>query len=89
MGVLLLHASHFLRMVRAAARAAEAGTVYGWEVVLDPEAGAPELQHALAALSVACRLSAREVPALEQDDGLARRYLTLRGWYSDVLTVVP
>ena len=80
--VMLLHACHFLRLARATTRTAAGATAYGWEVSLDRVAGAREVEYALAALSVACRLSAREVSVFQQDESLARRYLMLRGWCS-------
>ena len=80
--VLLLHACHFVRMARATARTGDGATAYGWEVSLDRVAGVREVEHALAALSVACRLSACEVSLFQQDESLARRYLMLRGWCS-------
>ncbi len=82
LNVMLLHACHFLRMARATARNADGATVYGWEVALDRAASVREAEHALAALSLACRLSAREVAMFQQDESLARRYLMLRGWCS-------
>ena len=82
LNVLLLHASHSVRMARATARASDDVTAYGWEVLLDRVANARELDHALAALSVACRLSGREACAFQQDDYLARSYLMFRGWCS-------
>jgi hypothetical protein len=82
LNVFLLHASHVVRMARATARTVGGATVYGWEVSLDRVAGAAEVQHALSALSVACRLSVREVEALKQDETTARSYLVLRGWCS-------
>jgi len=80
--VLLLHASHLVRMARATARAVDSAAVYGWEIALDCVAGVEEVRHALSALSVACRLTAREVQASAQDESLARSYLVLRGWCS-------
>jgi hypothetical protein len=80
--VLLLHASHCVRMARATARTDGVATTYGWEVPLEGVAGEFELKHALSALSVACRLTAREVEAILQEQSLARSYLTLRGWCS-------
>ncbi len=79
---LLLHASHLVRMARATARTAEGAIVYGWEISLDRVARAREVQHALAALSVACRLCAREIQLLGQDESLARKFLVVRGWCS-------
>ncbi len=80
--VLLLHACQFLRMARATTRTADGAAVYGWEISLDRVASVREAEYALAALSLACRLSAREVVMFQQDETFARRYLVLRGWCS-------
>jgi hypothetical protein len=82
LSVMLLHACHSLRMTRAVMRDLGSTTTYGWQVWLDRMTSAWELENALAALSVACRISAREVSMFQDDEPLARRYLTLRGWYS-------
>ncbi len=79
---MLLHASHLVRMARAASRTAEGATAYRWEISLDRGAGVREVQNALSALSIACRLTAREIQVFEQDESMARRYLVLRGWCS-------
>jgi hypothetical protein len=81
-GVMLLHACHFLRIARAVRRDVGGGTGYGWEVTLDRVTSARQVEYSLGALSVACRLSIREVAAFQQDESLARRYLILRGWCS-------
>jgi hypothetical protein len=78
-GVLLLTACGAVRMVRATARPGETEVEYAWQAVVDPVA--EELRHALAAISVACRLSAREVEAL-RDQTIAAKYLAVRGWSS-------
>ena len=80
LSVVLLHAAHCVRMARPTVRTLDGMTAYGWEVVLDHVGSVRDVEHALAALSVACRLCGREVLALEQDDCLARSYLALRGW---------
>jgi hypothetical protein len=79
--VLLLSACRAVRMARAAATPVNGVTAYCWEVSLGDAAGSRELQHALASLSVACRVSAREVQAL-QHEAIARHYLMVRGWSS-------
>lgn len=76
--VLLLDACHLLRMARAVGGA----TGYRWEVSLDRVTSARQVEYALGTLSMACRLSAREVAAFQQDEPLARRYLLLRGRHS-------
>lgn len=75
---LLLSASGVVRMARAAAAPADGGLEYRWEVLLGEEPNAWELRRALSALSVACRLTAREVQALE-DESIARDFLSVRG----------
>jgi len=82
--VLLLSACRTVRMARAVARLRDGEAEEldcGWEVVLDDTPGASGLGHALAALSVACRLCAREVIALH-DETIARKYLVIRRWSS-------
>lgn len=51
----------------------------GWEVLLEGEPGDDELSEALAALSVACRLSVREARLLTGCRA-AGCYLMIRGW---------
>jgi len=79
--VLLLRGCGAVRMARAAASPAADQTAFFWEISWGDVPGAGELDHALASLSMACRLSAREVP-LVQDESIARHYLTVRGWSS-------
>jgi hypothetical protein len=81
--VLLLSACRTVRMARALAGNRDEEADYRWEVVLDDAPGASALGHALAALSVACRLSAREVTAF-YDETIARNYLAVRGWSSSI-----
>src|SRR5262249_11169728 len=78
LGVFLLGASGAFRFARAAVGDG-GGLAARLEVVLDGSPTATELAHALSALSVACRLCAREVRALE-DEGVAREFLAVRGW---------
>ena len=73
---LLLRAGSAVRMVRPAAEAAGDRTLLRWEAVLGARPGPQELRHALAALSMACRLTAREVEML-QDPAAARAYLSV------------
>jgi len=73
--VLLLSACRVVRMARAVAGPAE----YCWEITLADPPDALGLDHALSSLSVACRMSAREINVL-QDEAIAQRYLTVRGW---------
>ena len=74
--VLLLRTSGLVRLVRAAAPAADVAAAR-FEVVHRRPAPA-ELAHGFAALSVACRRAAAEALALWSDETVARRYL--RDW---------
>ncbi len=76
----LLRTAHRLRAVRAAFRE-EPGkpeAAVGWEARLPGRPESEEIDRALAALTVACQLSVREVEALFTP-ALARHYLTQRG----------
>jgi len=76
LAVLMLRACGAVRLIRAAAR--EEFPLRAWLEVCYPSAPRPaELHHALAALSVACRLCAQEAAALE-DPALAQAYLELQ-----------
>lgn len=79
MALLLLRANGATRAARAGGEEDEAGacTVF-FEVSQAGKPLASDLGHALAALSVACQLNAREVRALRDPD-LSRRYLGSRG----------
>jgi hypothetical protein len=72
-GVLCFRTGGVVRLVRAAA-ADVAGARF--EVALGAAPCAAELEHALAALSVACRLATREAAVLRADKAVARTYLT-------------
>jgi hypothetical protein len=77
--LLLLWASRAVRMARATATTTDDGTTqYCWEVLLGSAPTSRELDHALTALSVACRMSLREAQAL-QDKEIARVYLAMQG----------
>jgi len=71
---LALRASAVVRVARAAA----VNTELCFEVVLADAPAATEVGHALAALSVACRMSARATGVLADDEVVAGRYLTLQ-----------
>jgi hypothetical protein len=77
--VLLLAACGAVRLARAWLSAAGDTPVVGWEAGLPPKPGPRQLDHALTALSAACRLTVREIEALA-DEALAERYLALRGF---------
>lgn len=77
LAVLLLRACGAVRLIRAAAR--QQSQLRAWLEVCYPSPPTPaELNHALAALSVACRWCAREAAALE-DPALAQAYLQVQG----------
>jgi len=71
---LALRASAAVRMVRAAV----ADRDLRLEVVLADAPAPAEVRHALAALSVACRMTARETAVLADDETVAGLYLTLQ-----------
>jgi hypothetical protein len=75
--VLMLEANWSIRMARASARLRNQRVVYRWAVVWNGVPAAAELQHALAALSIASRLTACEAHALH-NDRTARAYLRVR-----------
>ena len=78
-GVLLLTASTVVRLVRAGV-ATEGGDVRLLvEAYLDPNPAAGDLDAALSALAMACRIAGRETRALF-DERVARIYLAARGW---------
>jgi hypothetical protein len=77
LAVFLLTASGALRMVRAHAAEADEQWSFGLQVFLPPAPAAEEIDHALAALSIAYRTCAREANVL-LDEAAARCYLTAR-----------
>lgn len=79
--LLLLTACRLVRMVRAARTFEQSAGIYVWEMVWSDIPAAGELHHALSALSVACRMTAREAELLGTED-IARDYLAVRGWSS-------
>ena len=62
-------------MVRAAGSIEEAEAEPGFEVVFRSRPDPRELGHAFGALSLACRLAAREAALLWGDESVARAYL--------------
>lgn len=76
--LLLLWASRRVRMARPYAAVNGAVLRWGWEVRFDRLPAAWELDHALASLSVALRLTGRESEALE-DQRVARQFLRIMG----------
>ena len=81
LGVLLLTACGLVRFARAAVEEKGGQALARFEVRFSTAPSALELTHALAALSVACRLCAQEAKAL-QDEEIAGKYLAIRGWFS-------
>jgi hypothetical protein len=75
----LLAACRVVRMVRVAAAVSGETIHYCWETWLGDEPTARQLGQALSSLSIACRLTDREIPVLAEDS-VARRYLAARGW---------
>jgi hypothetical protein len=80
-GTLLLLIGGRVRCVRGAIRADAENESLAIQGQLETGASAAELNQVLAAISVAARLSIREVPALARDD-VAEKFLSMRGWSS-------
>lgn len=79
LGLLLLRACGIVKMARAAVHDGDKRTAVRFEVILGGCPVAAEINHALSALSVACRLCGQEARAL-QDEAVAREYWTACGW---------
>jgi hypothetical protein len=77
LALFLLTATSALRMVRAYAVRAENQESYGLQVSLQSSAASAEIDHALAALSIAYRMCAREAAVLLQA-AAAHHYLAAR-----------
>jgi hypothetical protein len=77
--LMLLQASRLVRGARAVAHVSDNNAVMRFETVFSSRPTARELEHALAALSVANDLCGGETVAL-QDEGIAEEYLRLQGW---------
>jgi hypothetical protein len=77
LAIYLLTASYSLRMVRACAERADEQICFGFHVSLPFTPVVEEIQHALAALSVAYRTCAQETSVLLHD-AAAQLYLTAR-----------
>jgi hypothetical protein len=77
LSVLLMTANRVVRLCRAAVGQNDGQPSTRFEVAWPCCPPAVELAHALAALSMACRLCAREAEAL-QDEVIAREYLSVR-----------
>ncbi len=75
----LLTACSALRMVRPVTEGKDHGSAVSLEISFARRPCAPELNHALAALSVACRMIGREARLLHHDEELAKEYLLTRG----------
>jgi hypothetical protein len=76
--VFLLTASSALRLVRARAVDGDGQRSFGFQVCLPAAPAAEEIDHALAALSIAYRMCARETKVL-LNEVAARCYLAARG----------
>ena len=85
LGLLLLQACGVVRMARAAAHVSNGQTTARFEVAFDSSPSATEMEHGLAALSMACRLCAQEADLIGSDERIAREYLARWGRVS-VLT---
>jgi hypothetical protein len=79
---LMLCAGRKARMARPAATVLGEHVAWRWEVRLGPHVQSVELNHALCALSVACRQTGQEL-AMLCDDLAATTFLMLRGRSSD------
>jgi hypothetical protein len=81
--LLLLKVGGVVRLVRPAIALAGEREMLQLQAPLGPAPGAGELDHALAALSIACRMCQREAALLLSDESIARRYLSLCGWSAE------
>lgn len=77
LSIFLLTASYSLRLACACAGEEEGQPRFGFQVRLPAAPAAEEIDHALAALSTACRMCAREANVL-LDESAARCYLAVR-----------
>ncbi|MGA7342137.1 MAG: hypothetical protein WBE72_03265 [Terracidiphilus sp.] len=77
LALFLLTATGALRLARAYAEEVESGLAFGIEVHLPTAPAVEEIDHALAALSIARRVCARETNVL-LNEAAARRYLAAR-----------
>jgi hypothetical protein len=69
-------------MARAAAHVRGAEGTPRFEVSFDSAPCPSELQHALRALSAACRLYGEEAQVLGAEEAIAREYVTRWAWLS-------
>ena len=77
-GALLLRASAEIRMARAVIKEGEEGATAGFEALFQTAPCAAELDHALSALAIACRLCGQAIAAI-QDESIAKNYLAAQG----------
>jgi hypothetical protein len=77
LALFLLAVSGQLRMARPTLVETDGRIAARFEIVFNRLPLAQELSHALSALSMGCRLAGREAAALQQDEELAREYLSL------------
>jgi len=85
MAVFLLTASSALRLVRAFAEQADVQKTFGFKVFLPPEPLTEEIEHGLAALSIAYQMCAHEASVL-LDEAAARCYLAARNTPTQAIT---
>lgn len=78
MGAMLLRASGIVRFTRAALSETDGHAAALFETMFPTMPCAVELDHALSALSIACRLCGHEVAAMK-DEAVARNYVAAQG----------
>jgi hypothetical protein len=77
LGLLLLQVCAVVRMARAAAHTCEDQTTARLEVVYESIPSVREIEHGMAALSMGCRLCAREAELVGSDERVAGAYLAM------------
>jgi hypothetical protein len=82
-GLFLLQLAGLVRLVRPALRVINDRPTLQLQSPLGLAPTSAELNHALEALSVACRMSQREIAVLLHDESIAGRWLSLRGWSAE------
>jgi hypothetical protein len=79
LAVFLLSVAHVVPLVRGVVSTHAGQVAAGLDVLLPADATGEELAETMRALSMACRLGAEEIKALE-DSPLALHYLQVQGW---------
>jgi hypothetical protein len=77
MAAFLLTACRAVRLARATAEPLDGGYEYGWEVCWQTVPTVPQFHCGMSALSMACRMTLRELQALS-DAAIASAYMRLR-----------